>query len=66
MKKTTRFKKLILAPEILLIPAVPDAFTARLAQAAGFYAIARGGITGIEILGQPDVDLATLTETWRP
>lgn len=62
MKKTTRFKELILAPEILLIPAVPDAYTARLAQAAGFDAIARGGITGIEILGQPDVDLETLTE----
>jgi len=62
MRKTTLFKKYILDDEILLLPGVPDAITARIAQNSGFKAVARGGVTGIHILGKPDVDLATLTE----
>lgn len=62
MRKTTQFRNLITGNEILLLPGVPDAYSARLAQNAGFKAVSRGGITGIEILGRPDVDLATLTE----
>ena len=62
MRKTTQFRNLITGNEILLLPGVPDAYSARLAQNAGFKSVSRGGITGIEILGRPDVDLATLTE----
>ena len=62
MKKTTLFRKYVLDEEILIMPIAPDALTAKIAQNAGFKAISRGGATGLHILGQPDVDLSTLTE----
>jgi methylisocitrate lyase len=62
MKKTTLFKKLVLDEEILVMPGVPDALTAIIAQNAGFKAVTRGGASGIHIMGKPDLDLATLTE----
>jgi len=62
MKKTTLFKKYVLDDEILIMPGVPDALSAIIAQNAGFKAVTRGGASGIHILGKPDLDLATLTE----
>lgn len=62
MKKTTLFKNYILEDEILVMPGVPDALSAIIAQNAGFKAVTRGGASGIHILGKPDLDLATLTE----
>lgn len=62
MKKTTLFKNYILDAEILVMPGVPDALTAIIAQNAGFKAVTRGGASGIHILGKPDLDLASLTE----
>ncbi len=62
MKKTTLFKNYILDAEILVMPGVPDALTAIIAQNAGIKAVTRGGASGIHILGKPDLDLASLTE----
>lgn len=62
MKKTTLFKNYVLDEKILIMPGVPDALSAIIAQNAGFKAITRGGASGIHILGKPDLDLATLTE----
>jgi len=39
LRKTTRLKQLIAAPEILVLPGVHDALGARLAEAAGFSAL---------------------------
>ncbi len=36
MRKTTRFKQLIVAPELLMMPGVHDALSARIAESAGF------------------------------
>lgn len=40
MKRTTRFKKYILAGEIIVLPVVHDALCARIAEQSGFNAIA--------------------------
>jgi len=63
MKKTTRFKKYILADEILVLPVVHDALCARIAEELGFNAIcAAGYANSAAMLGKPDVSLLTLTE----
>ena len=63
MKKTTLLKKMILDPEILIMPGAHDALSARIIEQAGFKAISLGG-AGCSIcsLGKPDVGLVTLTE----
>ena len=43
MRRTTRLKQLIDAPDILVMPGVHDALGARLAEAAGFTAVTAGG-----------------------
>lgn len=70
MKKTTRFKQLILAPEILMLLVAHDALCAKIAERAGFQAISCAGYANsAAMLGKPDVDLLTLTEmvdcAWR-
>ncbi|MCB2193450.1 MAG: oxaloacetate decarboxylase [Deltaproteobacteria bacterium] len=63
MKNTTRFKELVLAPEILVLPVVPDALCARIARQVGFSAVIVGGYSNsAHLLGKPDVNLLTLTE----
>lgn len=63
MKRTTRFKQLVLAPEILLLPGVQDALTARIAEATGFAAITCGGYaTTATLLGAPDTSQLGMTE----
>lgn len=63
MKRTTRFKQLVLAPEILLLPGVQDALTARIAADAGFSAITCGGYaTTATLLGAPDTSQLGMTE----
>ena len=63
MKKTTLFKKLIEAEEILIAPGIFDGLTARLVQAMGFKS---GTISGAGIsnsrLGKPDFGLLGLTD----
>jgi 2,3-dimethylmalate lyase len=63
LKKTTRLKQLIEAPEIVVIPGVPDALCARIAQQEGFQAVFVGGYASTaSLLGLPDVGLLTMTE----
>jgi 2-methylisocitrate lyase-like PEP mutase family enzyme len=68
--RTTRFKQLLHAPEILVLPGVPDPLCARIAEQAGFQAVVASGYANSAAhLGVPDVGLLTLTEmvdcVWR-
>jgi methylisocitrate lyase len=63
MKRTTRFRLLVEAPEIVLLPGVHDALTLRLAAQAGFQAVTCGGYSATaSLLGAPDVQQLTMTE----
>jgi carboxyvinyl-carboxyphosphonate phosphorylmutase len=63
MKKNAMFKQLLNSPEILVMPGVHDALSARLAQQAGFSALTMGGYgVAASVLGQPDVGYLTMTE----
>jgi carboxyvinyl-carboxyphosphonate phosphorylmutase len=62
-KKTTLLKKLILDPDILVMPGAHDALSARIIEQVGFKTISLGGAApSICSLGKPDVSLLTLTE----
>lgn len=63
MRTTTRLRKLLEGPRILLAPGAYDALSAKLIQQAGFEAVymTGAGVT-ISLLGEPDVGLATMTE----
>lgn len=55
MRRTTRFRRLLEAPEILMLPGVHDGLSARLAAAAGFEAVTMGGFAATgSLLGAPD------------
>ena len=63
MKKTTLFKSYVQSPEIVLIPGVGDALSARLVEKAGFKAVFLSGYAAsASLLGAPDVGLITMTE----
>jgi methylisocitrate lyase len=63
MKRTTRFRLLIEAPEIVILPGAHDALTLRLAEQAGFQAVTCGGSSATaSLLGAPDVQQLTMTE----
>ena len=63
MKKTTLFRQLINAPEILQLPCCFDALSAKVLEQAGFKAISAAGYgTAGSVLGFPDIGLATATE----
>jgi 2,3-dimethylmalate lyase len=63
MRKTTRFRQLIDAPEILVLPGIQDALTAKIAERAGFLAITCGGYASTAaLLGQPDTSQLGMTE----
>jgi 2-methylisocitrate lyase-like PEP mutase family enzyme len=63
VRRTTRLKQLIAAPEILVMPGVHDALGARLAEAAGFSAVTAGGYGATAtLLGRPDSSQLSLTE----
>lgn len=63
MKKTTLFRHLVDAPEILIMPGAHDALSARIIAHAGFKALAVGGYAVSAVhLAKPDVGLLTLTE----
>jgi len=63
VRRTTRLKQLIDAPDILVMPGVHDALGARLAEAAGFTAVTAGGYGATAtLLGQPDSSQLSLTE----
>ncbi len=63
MKKTTLFKQLITASEILVLPGAHDALSAKIVEKAGFKAVTMGGYpASAALLGKPDVNLLTMTE----
>lgn len=63
MRRTTRLRELIAAPEILVMPGVHDALGARLGEAAGFAALTAGGYGATAtLLGRPDSSQLSLTE----
>ncbi len=63
MRKTTRLKQLIAAPELLVMPGAFDALSARLIEEAGFAAIQCTGF-GISVsrLGLPDYSFLSLSD----
>lgn len=62
-RKTTRLKQLINAPEILVMPGVYDALSAKLAEQAGFQAAMMGGYSvTASMLAEPDVGYLTMTD----
>jgi 2,3-dimethylmalate lyase len=70
MKKTTRFKQLLVAPEILKIPVAHDPLCAKIIERAGFQAVGCAGYANsATLIAAPDVELLTLTEmvdaVWR-
>ncbi|SDJ36972.1 isocitrate lyase/PEP mutase family protein [Nonomuraea jiangxiensis] len=63
MRHTTRLRRLLEAPEILVVPGVYDGTGVRVAQALGFRAIYLSGFqTSAGLLGQPDVGYLTMTQ----
>ena len=58
MRRTSRFRQLMLAPEILVMPCCHDGLSARVLEQAGFQAIAAAGfgLSG-SLLGMPDIGL---------
>lgn len=63
MRRTTRLKQLIAAPDIVVMPGVHDALGVRLAEAAGFQALTAGGYGATaSLLGRPDSSQLSLTE----
>ncbi len=63
VKKTTLFKSYVESPNIVLIPGVGDALSARLVEKAGFKAVFLSGYAAsASLLGAPDVGLLTMTE----
>jgi methylisocitrate lyase len=63
LRRTTRLRELIAAPDILVMPGVHDALGARLAEAAGFSALTAGGYGATAtLLGRPDSSQLSLTE----
>jgi methylisocitrate lyase len=62
-RSTTLFRDLLYSQEILELPGVYDAFSAKIAEKAGFNAITMGGYqVSASLLGEPDVGYLTLTE----
>lgn len=63
MKKTALFRKLINAPEILMLPVAHDALSALTIDQAGFSAFCVAGYgTSGSVLGAPDIGLISATE----
>jgi len=63
MRNTTLFKKLILDPEILIMPVPHDVLSAKIIEQIGFKALCVGGYaTSATLLGQPDISLLSMTE----
>jgi methylisocitrate lyase len=63
MRRTTRFRELIEDPEILVLPGVHDALSARIAAEVGYRAITCGGYAATaSLLGAPDIAQLSMTE----
>jgi len=63
MKKTTKFKQLVLDKTILMCPVAHDPLCAKIIEQTGFQALGSGGLACDAIrMGVPDTGLLTLTE----
>lgn len=63
MRRTTRFRRLVEAKEILVLPGAHDALAARIIEQAGFQAVTAGGYSATAtLLGQPDTGQLSMTE----
>ena len=63
MRATTKFRKLLNDPGIIVAPGAYDCLTARLIESAGFPAVYMTGAgMSVSRLGYPDLGLATMTE----
>ena len=63
MRTTTRFRNLLMADEILLMPGIHDALSARIAEISGFDAVTMGGFAATgALLAEPDSSQLGLTE----
>src|SRR5436305_7170502 len=63
MRTTTRLRELLAGPDLIVAPGAYDALSARLIAQAGFPAVYMTGFgTAASVLGQPDVDLLTMSE----
>jgi 2,3-dimethylmalate lyase len=63
MRKTTLFKKLVMDPEILILPGAYDGLSAKIIEQTGFKAVTFGGYPASgSLLAKPDVSLLTVTE----
>jgi 2-methylisocitrate lyase-like PEP mutase family enzyme len=61
--RRARLREVLAAPELTLVPGVTDAFTARLAELAGFEVTYLSGAGfSVGALGLPDIGLASMTE----
>ena len=63
MRPTKRFRDLIEAEEVLVLPGIFDALSARLAAEAGFQAVVGGGYAATaSLIGAPDIGQLGLAE----
>lgn len=63
MNKTTQLKKLLLDPEVLIMPGVYDALSAKICEAVGFKALQCTGYgIAASVLGVPDIGLLSMGE----
>jgi 2,3-dimethylmalate lyase len=63
MTSKKKFRELLAAPDILVLPGVYDAFSAKMAEKAGFSGVIMGGYqVAASMLGEPDVGYVSLTE----
>ena len=62
MRRTTRLRQMIEGDGLTLMPFTYDAFTARIAEAAGFDAVYVSGFGSAMSKGYPDIGLVTETE----
>ena len=58
-----RFRELLAAPEVLILPGAYDALSARMIEAAGFNAVTAGGLAGIaSMLAEPDIGQSNMRD----
>ena len=63
MRRTSRLRQLVNAPEILVMPGAHDALSVRIIEQAGFQALTAGGYSATaSLLGQPDTSQLSMTE----
>src|SRR6266508_3387210 len=58
-----RFRKLLAAPDVLIMPGAYDALSARIIEAAGFEAATAGGYAAVgSMLAEPDLGQSTMRD----